>query len=309
MWFIDDQLRAIVGVELRTTLRKPEGAHGSQRPCSTLHQTVPTDGRQEAVEVVIVPDPTEGGRLVASAIAALVAERPSAVIGLATGSSPAPIYDELAELCAAGKVSFRQARAFLLDEYVGLGPESPQSYRSVIAREVGERLDFAAERIVGPDGQVSDIVTACARYEAAIEAAGGVDLQILGLGGDGHIGFNEPGSSLGSATRLKTLHRNTRVDNARFFGGDPEAVPSHVVTQGVGTIMRARHLVMVAWGAHKARAVSRCAEGPITAMVPASVLQLHPHATLVVDEAAAGELSLADYYREAFASKPAWQTL
>jgi glucosamine-6-phosphate deaminase len=150
---------------------------------------------------------------------------------------------------------------------------------------------------------------ACAHYEASIAAADGVDLQLLGIGSDGHIGFNEPVSSLGSRTRLKTLTKRTRLDNARFFDGDVDAVPLHVITQGIGTIREARHLVLVAWGSEKAGAVAACVEGPITAMFPASALQLHPHATVVIDEDAASGLSLADYFRDTWAAKPEWQGL
>jgi glucosamine-6-phosphate deaminase len=146
-------------------------------------------------------------------------------------------------------------------------------------------------------------------FEDAITAAGGVDLQILGIGTDGHIAFNEPGSSLGSRTRLKTLTQQTRRDNSRFFDGDVDAVPRHCLTQGLGTIMEARHVVLVASGAAKAHAVHQMVEGPVTALWPASVLQLHPHVSVVVDEAAASRLQLASYYREAWAGKPAWQGL
>ena len=153
-----------------------------------------------------------------------------------------------------------------------------------------------------------DLVAACRAYENAIAAAGGVDLQLLGVGADGHIAFNEPGSSLGSRTRLKTLTHQTREDNARFFGSVDD-VPRHVLTQGVGTILEARHLVLVASGAGKAEPVAKVIEGPVTAMVPGSALQLHPHVTVVVDEAAASALALSDYYRETWAAKPPWQGL
>ncbi len=156
------------------------------------------------------------------------------------------------------------------------------------------------DAVQGPDTLATDLDGACARYEAVIDDAGGIDLQILGIGSDGHIGFNEPASSLASRTRVKTLTRRTRDDNARFFDDDPEAVPHHVVTQGIGTILAARHLVLVATGATKADPVTRAVEGPITAMVPASALQLHPRATVVIDEEAATGLELADYYREAY---------
>lgn len=261
------------------------------------------------MEVVIVPDRSAGGAAVGGAFAALVSREPKAVIGLATGSSAEPVYADLVARYQSGEMSFKQVRAFQLDEYVGLPPGHPESYRAVLQRQVTDRLDLDGGEVRGPDSAAGDLLGACAAYESEIAAVGGVDLQLLGIGTDGHIGFNEPGSSLGSRTRLKTLTAQTRVDNARFFGGDVEAVPQHVITQGVGTILSARHLVLVAWGAEKADAVARCVEGPVTAMVPASALQLHPHATVVVDEAAASNLTLAGYYRDTWEAKPAWQGL
>jgi glucosamine-6-phosphate deaminase len=260
------------------------------------------------VEVVIVTGPDEGGTLVGAAIAALLARRPDAVLGLATGSSPLAVYRDLARRHAAGEVSFAAARAFLLDEYVGLAPEHPRSYRRFVAEELERHLDFRPGALRGPDAVSADVPAACAAYEAAIAEAGGIDLQLLGIGTDGHIGFNEPGSSLASRTRIKTLTDRTRQDNARFFTS-LDAVPRHVVTQGVGTILEARHLVLLASGAAKAEAVARAVEGPVTAMVPASALQLHPHVSVVVDEPAAACLSLAGYYRETWAHKPPWQGL
>ena len=146
-----------------------------------------------------------------------------------------------------------------------------------------------------------------AAYDRAIEAAGGVDMQILGIGTDGHVGFNEPGSSLASGTRIKTLARQTRVDNARFFGGNLDEVPTHCITQGIGTILKARHLVLLAFGTGKANAVAATVEGPVSASCPASALQLHPHVTVVIDEAAAGKLHNVDYYRWVTDNKPDWQ--
>ncbi|HEY2997774.1 MAG TPA: glucosamine-6-phosphate deaminase [Acidimicrobiales bacterium] len=258
------------------------------------------------MEVVIVAGPAEAGALVGGAIAALVAGRPTAVLGLATGSSPLPVYADLARRHAAGELSLAAARAFLLDEYVGLPPGHPQAYRAFVAEHLESGVDLAPGAVQAPDVAAADLPAACRRYEEAIAAAGGVDLQLLGIGGDGHIGFNEPGSSLASRTRLKTLTDATRRANARFFGPGDE-VPRHVLTQGVGTILEARHLVLVATGAAKAAAVARAVEGPVTAMVPGSALQLHPHATVVVDEPAAADLALAGYYRETWAHKPAWQ--
>jgi glucosamine-6-phosphate deaminase len=260
------------------------------------------------VEVVIAAGPEEAGELVGGAIVALVSRKPGAVLGLATGASPLAIYRDLAGRHAAGRLSLAGARAFLLDEYVGLPPGHPESYRSFIGRELEAHVDFAPDAICGPDVHADDLLAACDAYEAAIRDAGGVDLQLLGIGTDGHIGFNEPASSLASRTRIKTLTDQTRRDNARFFASLDE-VPRHVVTQGVGTILEARHLVLLAFGPTKAAAVAAAVEGPVTAMVPASALQLHPHATVVVDGAAASELRLARYYRETWAHKPAWQGL
>ncbi|HLS61890.1 MAG TPA: glucosamine-6-phosphate deaminase, partial [Ruania sp.] len=171
------------------------------------------------------------------------------------------------------------------------------------------RVDIPAAAVQGPDGLGEDVPQACADYEQAITAAGGVDLQILGIGTDGHIAFNEPGSSLASRTRIKTLTRQTRADNARFFDGDLGQVPTHCLTQGLGTIMDAKHLVLVATGAHKAEAVHHLVEGSVSAMWPATIMQHHPHATVLVDGPAASRLQLADYYRETYETKPAWQGL
>ena len=260
------------------------------------------------MEVVIVPGPAEAGALVGAAIADLVARRPRAVLGLATGSSPVAVYDDLARRVAAGELSLGGVRAFLLDEYVGLPRGHDQGYRTFIARHLEDRVDLPPGAVQGPDAWADDLPAACVAYESAIDAAGGVDLQLLGIGTDGHVGFNEPGSSLASRTRIKTLTDQTRADNARFFASVDE-VPRHVITQGVGTILQARHLVMVAFGAAKAPAVARAVEGPVTALVPASALQLHPHVTVAVDEPAAADLALAGYYRETWAHKPRWQGL
>ncbi|MDO8151744.1 glucosamine-6-phosphate deaminase [Isoptericola sp. b408] len=260
------------------------------------------------MEVVIAPA-QELAVLAAEAIEALLRRRPQAVLGLATGSSPSQVYDELARRHAEGGLSFARARGFMLDEYVGLAADHPERYRNVIAADIAERVDWQADQVQGPDGLASDLSAACAAYERAIADAGGVDLQLLGIGTDGHIAFNEPGSSLASRTRIKTLTTQTRVDNARFFDGDVEQVPTHCLTQGLGTIMEARHLVLLATGRHKAEAVHQLVEGPVSALWPATVMQFHPHATVLVDEAAASRLQLASYYRQTYDSKPAWQGL
>ncbi|MDQ1670471.1 MAG: glucosamine-6-phosphate deaminase [Actinomycetota bacterium] len=260
------------------------------------------------MEVVILAGAPEIAALAADAVVALLTSNPGAVLGLATGSSPLGVYGELIRRHREGDVSFGQARAFLLDEYVGLPGDHPQRYRSVIHDELEQYVDFAPGAVLGPDGLSPDIPAACADYEQAIAKAGGVDLQLLGIGTDGHVAFNEPGSSLVSRTRVKTLTAQTRADNARFFSTVDE-VPHHVLTQGLGTISDARHLVLVATGPAKAGAIHQMVEGPVSALCPASVLQLHPHATVLLDEDAASKLQLADYYRETYAAKPAWQGL
>ncbi|MDO5751886.1 glucosamine-6-phosphate deaminase [Arthrobacter sp.] len=260
------------------------------------------------MEVIILPSSKEIGALAADSIESLVRAKPTAVIGLATGSSPLPIYDELARRHEEEGLSFAEVSGFALDEYVGLPVGHFESYREVIRREFTNRVDVAAENVHGPDGTSEDVEGACASYEAAIADAGGIDLQILGVGTNGHIGFNEPGSSLASRTRIKTLAEQTRQDNARFFDSISQ-VPHHVVTQGLGTIMDARHLVLVAFGAGKADAVRDFVEGPVSAACPASILQFHQRATVIIDEAAASKLEGAAMYRNAFNNKPAWQGL
>jgi len=260
------------------------------------------------MEVIIAPVP-ELAKIAADAIDELLRAKPTANIGLATGSSPLSIYDELVRRHNEEGLDFSQAHGFMLDEYVGLPLDHPERYRNVIEKEIASRVGWPADQVQGPDGNAKDLPTACAAYEAAIKNAGGVDIQILGIGTDGHIAFNEPGSSLASRTRIKTLTHQTRLDNARFFDGDIDKVPMHCLTQGLGTIMDARQLILIASGTAKAEAVHQMVEGPITAMWPASVMQMHPHATVLVDEAAASRLQLASYYRDTYAHKPAWQRL
>ncbi|MFE9234831.1 glucosamine-6-phosphate deaminase [Cellulosimicrobium funkei] len=260
------------------------------------------------MEVVIAPA-ERLAVLAADAVEAVVRSGPGAVLGLATGSSPLKVYDELVRRHVQEGLSFAGVRAFMLDEYVGLPVDHPERYRNVIETEIASRVDFAPGAVQGPDGNAQDLVAACAAYEESIAGAGGVDLQILGIGTDGHIAFNEPGSSLASRTRIKTLTAQTREDNARFFGDDVERVPRHCLTQGLATIMSARHLVLLATGKGKAEAVHQLVEGPVSAMWPATIMQMHPHATVLVDDAAASRLQLGDYYRQTYASKPDWQGL
>ncbi|GAB3873412.1 glucosamine-6-phosphate deaminase [Terrabacter terrigena] len=248
----------------------------------------------------MLPTPAEVARRAAEVVVdGLVgAGRPEPVLGLATGSSPLGLYAELANAVAAGRLDLTHARGFALDEYVGLTPGHPQSYREVLLREVCAPLGLPPERLHVPDGSGVDeaaLVAGAAAYERLLEGAGGVDVQILGIGANGHLGFNEPGSALSSRTRVKRLSDRTRADNARFFDGTEE-VPTHCVTQGLGTVLDARRLLLVASGVAKAEAVAAALEGPLSASCPASVLQWHADAVAVLDEDAARLLRNRHYY-------------
>jgi glucosamine-6-phosphate deaminase len=258
------------------------------------------------VEVIVRPTPDDVARVAADVVAGVVARRPDAVLGVATGSSPVGVYAELARRVADGRLDLSGVTAFALDEYVGLPAGHPQAYAAVVARDVTGPLRLDPARVHVPDGAAADLEAAAEDYERALADAGGVDVQLLGIGGNGHIGFNEPTSSFGSRTRMKTLTARTRADNARFFAS-PDEVPLHCLTQGLGTILGARRLLLVAQGEAKAEAVAAAVEGPLTSMCPGSALQLHPRATVVVDEAAAARLTLLDHYRHVHAAKPAWQ--
>ncbi len=242
------------------------------------------------MEVVILDSPERIGALAADLVEEQVRRRPDAVLGLATGSSPLTIYDELAGRVAAGTLSLARCSAFLLDEYVGLPADHPQRYRNVIDEVFVSRVNIDPARVHGPDGLASDLRSACHDYDAAITGAGGVDVQILGVGTNGHIAFNEPGPAFEPRTHVRRLTSRTRRDNARFFGAG-EQVPEACLTQGVATIMEARRLVLVATGHAKAEAVQQLVEGPISPAWPASILQVHPHATVIIDRAAAGRLA------------------
>ncbi|MDR6507651.1 glucosamine-6-phosphate deaminase [Arthrobacter oryzae] len=219
------------------------------------------------------------------------------MLGLATGGSPRTTYKELIRRHQEEQLSFAQATAFTLDEYAGLPPSHEQSYYSTIRREFVDHVDLPLERLITPNGDAPDLVAEANRYDSAISAAGGVDVQVLGIGANGHIGFNEPTSSLDSRTRVKTLTRTTREDNARFFADGQ--VPRLCLTEGLGTIRDAKLAVLVAMGENKAEAVRLMVEGPVSANCPASVLQMHRHAIIILDPQAAAQLSSLEYYREA----------
>ncbi len=216
-------------------------------------------------------------------------KKPDLVLGLATGSTPLGLYTELIRLHKEEGLDFSKLTTFNLDEYVGLPPDHPQSYRFFMQKNLFHGINLDPRFVHIPDSLAMDIDDHCRWYEEQMRAAGGVDLQLLGIGANGHIAFNEPGSSLGSRTRVKTLTAKTREDNARFFGSLQD-VPRYALTMGVGTIMEARELLLLANGEGKADAIAASVEGPITAMVPASIVQMHPRAFLVVDRAAASKL-------------------
>jgi len=255
------------------------------------------------MEIIIQPTPEAATQVAARIIARLLREKPDAVLGLATGSTPLLLYRQLVEL----RLDWSRVRTFNLDEYVGLPRKHAQSYHSFMWQNLFRHVNITKENVHIPDGNAKDIPAFCARYEQQIRAAGGIDLQVLGVGTDGHIGFNEPTSSLASRTRIKTLTPQTVRDNARFFGSEA-GVPRHVITMGIGTIMEARQIVLLAFGSQKAKAIAEAVEGPISANNPASILQMHPVTKLCLDEPAAGGLKRADYYRWVYENKPAWQT-
>jgi len=212
------------------------------------------------------------------------------------------LYNQL----VAMKLDWSRITTFNLDEYVGISPQHPQAYHSFMWDKLFRHLNIPIKNVNIPDGLANNVPAYCESYEKKIKAAGGIDLQLLGIGTNGHIGFNEQTSSLASRTRIKTLTPQTRKDNSRFFGSE-DAVPHHVITMGIGTIMESRHCLLLAFGKKKARAIAEAVEGPISSMSPASVLQMHPRVTVCLDEEAASELKLGDYYRWVYANKPGWQ--
>lgn len=258
-----------------------------------------------AMEIVVLPSPEAACLRAARIVAGLLRAKPDATLALPTGATPRAIYAELVRQHQAEGLSFARAQAFNLDEYVGVAPQHPGSFRRALQEALYRHVDLPPEQAHAPDGVAADVSGACARYEAQIARAGGLDLALLGLGRDGHIAFNEPTSSLQSRTRVKTLAEETRAANQAAFGADP--VPRHALTMGIATILSARRCVLVAFGDAKAQAVARMVEGPLTAMVPASALQLHARATVIVDEAAAARLTLRGYYDTVAAAKPDWQ--
>ncbi len=258
------------------------------------------------MEIIIRPTAEHAARLVARLVVARVRTTPRLVLGCATGRTMDPVYAELTAAHRAGEVDLSRLTTFNLDEYVGLPPEDPRSYRRYMRERFFEPVGLPASSTHLPDGMAPDLAAAARQYEQRIAAAGGIDLQLLGLGVTGHIGFNEPLSSLMSRTREKALTLETRQQNAELFGGDSKAVPKRAVTMGVGTILDAREVIMLVTGGAKAAVLAVATEGPITARISATALQLHPRCAVIVDEAAAAELEGLEYYRFLYAEEPEW---
>jgi glucosamine-6-phosphate deaminase len=263
------------------------------------------------MEILIADDAAGAAEITANLIANQVRQKPTSVLGLATGSTPEATYARLAQFHLEAGLDFSQVTTFNLDEYLGLSPDHPQSYRYFMNDRLFRHINIPLERTHVPSGRPSDPARECQAYENAIRHAGGIDLQLLGIGRDGHIGFNEPGSSLQSRTRVKTLTEQTIKDNAELFFGKDQAdqVPRFAITMGVGTILDARQLLLLATGERKAEIVAAMIEGPVTTMVTASVLQWHAQAIVVLDKAAASKLTHLDYFLWVQSQKDAYRKL
>jgi len=255
------------------------------------------------MQVIIKDTYEEISREAAEIIRDAIHLKPNLVLGLATGSTPIGTYKELIRMYEAGALDFSKVITFNLDEYVGLPTTHDQSYYYFMHENLFNHININPTNVHVPSGVVKDFSRYCQWYEEEIKRAGGVDVQVLGIGSDGHIGFNEPGSSLASRTRIVTLTEETIRDNSRFFEKESD-VPRFAITMGVGTIMEARHCLLLANGAKKAEPVAALVEGPITSQVTASALQMHPRATVIVDSAAASKLKRINYYKWTYANRP-----
>lgn len=248
------------------------------------------------MEVLIFPDAESLAKKSADLVESQITKYADSVIGLATGSTPLGLYRELIERHKTHGLSFNQVKTFNLDEYVGIPSDHPQSYRTFMDEHFFNQIDIEKSNTKVPDGMAENPLEVGPAYEKSIEEAGGIDLQVLGVGTDGHIGFNEPTSSLGSITRVKTLTQQTIEDNSRFFEPD-EFQPKLAITMGIKTILDARRILLLANGENKAQAVRDMVEGPLSAFCPASALQLHQRTTVLIDEPAASQLTLKGYYK------------
>jgi glucosamine-6-phosphate deaminase len=254
------------------------------------------------MEIIIADTYQEMSKVAADVIERQLLRKPSSVLGLATGSTPVGLYKELVRRHKEVGLDFSKIITFNLDEYLDLSPSHEQSYRYFMDHNLFKHINVDPKNIHVPYGHTEEVDEFCQWYEDEIKAAGGIDIQVLGIGADGHIAFNEPGSSLGSRTRLKTLTKQTIDDNARFFD-NPEEVPRFAITMGVGTILEAKEILLLANGTNKAEIVAHALEGPITAQVSASALQMHRQVTVIVDAEGGSQLKRADYYKWVFEEK------
>jgi glucosamine-6-phosphate deaminase len=256
---------------------------------------------------VLIRDSAEAGCILgAKIIARVVHDKPDAVLGLATGRTPLRLYQELIRLHREERLDFSRVTTFNLDEYVGLSADHSQSYRYFMRENLFRHINIDPKRTHVPNGTAPDLHAECRAYEEMIDAAGGIDIQLLGLGRNGHIGFNEPTGSLRSRTWVKILSEQTLKDNSDVFGSFAE-MPKHALTMGIGTILDAKRCLLLAFGPSKTRAVECMVEGPLSAMCPGSALQMHPRATVVLDEYSAAGLHYADHYRWIDQHKLDWQ--
>ena len=255
------------------------------------------------MEIIVKDSVEEMSRTAARVVARTLNSKPNAVLGLATGSTPLGLYKELVRMHQEEGLDFSQVTTFNLDEYAGLTRKHPQSYHYFMHENLFRHINIPNQNIYIPSGTTDNYAAFCAWYEQRIVECGGIDLQVLGIGTDGHIAFNEPTSSLGSRTRIKTLAKQTIDDNARFFDSS-EDVPVYAITMGVGTIIEAEKILLLANGESKADAVAQAIEGPVTSMITASALQLHPDVMFIVDRPAAGSLKMSDYYEWIQAKMP-----
>ncbi len=258
------------------------------------------------VEVIIQPNKEAAAALVARIVARELQANPHLVLGLATGKTMERVYRNLVRMHQEQKLDFSLCTTFNLDEYVGLFPSDPNSYRHYMDHHLFRHVNIDPRNTHLPNGLAADLPAECRSYESLIQRFGGIDLQLLGIGKAGHIGFNEPLSALRSRTRVKALTPTTIDQNAPFFGG-PQNMPRRAITMGVGTIIEARRCLLLATGDSKAAVLAQAVEGPISSMVSASALQLHPRCTVVVDEEAAASLKEREYYRWIFENEPEWQ--
>lgn len=258
------------------------------------------------MEVIIRPTNDDATALCAHLIADAIARKPDLVLGLATGRTMEGLYQRLVAMHEAGAVDFAEIVTFNLDEYIGLPPDDPNAYRHYMNVHLFDRVNIEKDNTHLPDGTAPDIDVECARYEEAIAEAGGIDLQLLGIGRTGHIGFNEPLSAMLSRTRPKALSPQTVAQNAPLFD-DPAKMPRRAITMGVGTILESRRCLLLATGAEKAEVLANAVEGPVTSMISATALQLHPRCTVITDEAAAAQLTQKEYYHWIFENEPEWE--